>query len=66
MLAFAVFSERVDGSQNYNYYSLMTAQYQIFGLSSFTIAPSLNSTIVNFDIFFDSLDSVILQTANSN
>ncbi len=58
---------RLLGSQNYNYYPLFNAKYQIFGLSSFQIAtlPS-NVTVVDYQLSFPELNTVILQSNNVN
>lgn len=58
---------RVAGSQNYNYFPLFNARYQIYGLSSFQIAtlPS-NVTVVDYQLSFPDLNTVILQSNNVN
>lgn len=56
-----------DGLQNYNYFSLLRAQYQIFGLSAFQInsLPS-NVTVVNYQLSFPDINTVILQSDDVN
>lgn len=58
---------RAAGSQNYNYFPLFNAKYQIYGLSSFQIAtlPS-NVTVVDYQLSFPDLNTVILQSNNVN
>jgi hypothetical protein len=55
------------GSQNYNYFSLLHAQYQIYGLSAFQIAalPS-NVTVVNYDLSFADINTIVLKSDDVN
>lgn len=58
---------KVAGRQNYNYFPLFNAKYQIFGLSSFQIAtlPS-NVTVVDYQLSFPDINTVLLQSNNVN
>jgi hypothetical protein len=53
--------------QNYNFFSIPTAQYQIYGLSSFQIStlPS-NVTVVNYQLSLPNTNTVLLQTDDVN
>ena len=55
------------GEQNYNYFTLLSARYQIYGLSSFYIAnlPS-NITVVNYELTVGPSSTVLFQTDDVN
>ncbi len=58
---------RIAGSQNYNYFPLFNAKYQIFGLSSFQIATlPQNVTVVDYQLSFPDINTVLLQSNNVN
>lgn len=58
---------KVAGSQNYNYFPLFNAKYQIFGLSSFQIATlPQNVTVVDYQLSFPDINTVLLQSNNVN
>ena len=58
---------KVLGSQNYNYFPLFNAKYQIFGLSSFQIATlPANVTVVDYQLSFPDINTVLLQSNNVN
>jgi hypothetical protein len=55
------------GNENYNYYSLLSARYQIYGLSSFFIAQlPANVTVVNYELTLPGASTVLFQTDNVN
>lgn len=61
------YSARAIGSQNYNYFNLLRAQYTIFGLSSFQIAAlPANVTVVDYQLSFQDINTVILQSDDVN
>ena len=55
------------GEQNFNYFTLLSARYQIYGLSSFYIAnlPS-NITVVNYELTVGPSSTVLFQTDDVN
>lgn len=55
------------GNQNYNYFSLLKAKYEIYGLSSFRIntLPS-NVTVVDYDINFPDINTIQVQSNDVN
>ena len=63
----ASYAARAIGSQNYNYFNLLRAQYSIYGLSSFQIAAlPANVTVVDYQVSFQDINTVILQSNNVN
>ena len=56
-----------NGQQNFNYFTLLSARYQIYGLSSFYIAnlPS-NITVVNYELTVGPSSTVLFQTDDVN
>lgn len=53
--------------QNYRFYSLLNTKYQIFGLSAFQIAAlPTNMTVINYEVSFPDVNTVLLQTDNVN
>ena len=62
-----LFSNRIDGQENYNYYTLLTPRYQIYGLSSFEIATlPANITVVNYEVSMPGSNTVLFQTDDVN
>ena len=55
------------GEQNYNYFTLLSARYQIYGLSSFYIANlPANITVVNYELTVGPSSTVLFQTDDVN
>ena len=60
-------SQTAVGSQNYNYYDLLKAKYQIYGLSSFFISnldPAI--TVINYEVTVGPGSQVLFQTDDVN
>lgn len=56
-----------DGNQNYNYFSLLKAKYEIYGLSSFRINTlPADVTVVDYDINFPDINTIQVQSNNVN
>ena len=56
-----------NGLNNYNYFSLLRAQYSIYGLSSFQINTLPSSvTVVNYDISFPDINTVSVKSDDVN
>lgn len=57
----------LDGQDNYNYLSLLNIKYTIFGLSAFYIAKlPAEVTVINYNLDFSGVNTVLLQTDNVN
>ena len=55
------------GGQNFNYFTLLTARYQIYGLSSFYIRKvPADMTVLNYDLTLAGSSTVLFQTDNVN
>lgn len=58
---------RVAGEENYNYFTLLSTRYQIYGLSSFYIANlPANITVVNYELTVGPSSTVLFQTDDVN
>ena len=67
IIAVAIAERGLDSLQNYNYYTLLSAKYQIFGLSSFYIgALPAGVTVVNYELSLPGASTVLFQTDNVN
>jgi len=63
----ALFAARVAGQENYNYFTLLSPRYQIYGLSSFYIQNlPANITVVNYEVSLPGANTVLFQTDNVN
>ena len=67
LLGGAVFTARVVGQENYNYFTLLAPRYQIYGLSSFYIQNlPANITVVNYEVSLPGANTVLFQTDDVN
>ena len=58
---------RAAGEQNYNFFPILNAKYQIIGLSSFAITTLPSTvTVVNYELSFPDIATVLLQTDDVN
>jgi hypothetical protein len=56
-----------DGNQNYNYFSLLKAKYEIYGFSSFRInSLPANVTVVDIDINFPDINTIKVQSSTAD